>query len=171
MICRNILKLKILSTGFLILFLFSSCDLSNKFREYEEKERIAIQNFLAQNDSLDFVLKTSGLYYYDVVIGTGPQAETHDTAYVFYSMVTLEGHLIDSNVGTNDTLIFPVNEGRIGVKGFDEGVTYMKEGGRALFLVPSSLAYGAYGTYYVPSYTPLIFDTELVKLVKHSGKK
>jgi FKBP-type peptidyl-prolyl cis-trans isomerase len=70
-------------------------------------------------------------------------------------------------MGTTDTLIFPVNEGKLSVIGFDEGITYMKEGGRAFFLVPSSLAFGASGTYYIYPYTPFIFQVQLVKLKKH----
>ena len=127
--------------------------------------------YLSDNDSIDFELKASGLYYHDVKVGTGSQAEIHDTAYVFYTMKYLSGTTFETNVGSEDTLIFPVNEGWLSVKGFDEGMTYMKEGGKAKFLVPSSLAFGASGTYYIPSYTPFLFDVELTKIVKHTGRK
>jgi FKBP-type peptidyl-prolyl cis-trans isomerase FkpA len=167
----DLLKVVGLSSGLLMLINFTSCDPDKKWKEMEEDEKQAIQNYLTENDSIDFELKTSGLYYHDVRVGTGPQAETHDTAYVFYTMKYLTGTTIETNVGTVDTLIFPVNEGTLSVKGFDEAVTYMKVGGVAKLLVPSGLAFGAYGTRDIPSYTPLLFDIELIKLIKYPVKK
>lgn len=158
-------------SGLLILIYFTSCNPSKKWKEMEEEEKVAIQDYLADHDTLDFELKTSGLYYLDVEVGTGPQAENHDTAYMFYTMSFLSGTVFESNKGTDDTLIFPVNEGWLSVKGFDEAVTYMKEGGKSKFVVPSSLAFGASGTYYIASYTPFLFDAELVKLIKYTSKK
>ncbi len=59
---------------------------------------------------------------------------------------------------------FPVAEGYL-IAGFDEGISYMKEGGKATFLLPSSLAYGSAGLLYqLPGYTPLLYDVELVKV-------
>jgi FKBP-type peptidyl-prolyl cis-trans isomerase FkpA len=167
----DLLKAASLLTGLLTLINFTSCDLNKKWKEMEKDEKLAIQNYLAENDSIDFELKTSGLYYHDVRVGPGPQAETHDTAYMFYTMKYLTGTTIETNVGTVDTLIFPVNEGTLSVKGFDEAVTYMKAGGVAKLLVPSDLAFGAYGTRDIPSYTPLLFDIELIKLIKYPVKK
>lgn len=164
------MKAASLLPGLLILVCFTSCDPSKKWKDMEKDEKQAIQNFLTDNDSIDFELKTSGLYYHDVRVGPGPQAETHDTAYIFYTMKYLTGVSIETNVGTTDTLIFPVNEGMLSVRGFDEAVTYMKEGGLAKLLVPSDLAFGAYGTMDIPSYTPLLFDIELIKLTKYPLK-
>jgi FKBP-type peptidyl-prolyl cis-trans isomerase len=161
----------IMFLGLLILISFTSCFSDKKWKEMEEEEKIAIQDYLSENDTIAFELKTSGLYYHDVKVGTGLQAALHDTAYVFYTMKFLSGGTFETNVGTKDTLIFPINEGWLSVKGFDEGVTYMKEGGKAKFLVPSSLAFGSSGTYYVESYTPFVFDVELAKLDKYTGRK
>lgn len=170
MISRIFLKYTFLS-GLLVLISFLSCNPTKKWKEMEEEEKKAIQNYLADHDTLDFELKTSGLYYLDVVVGTGPQAELHDTAYMFYTMSYLSGTVFESNKETDDTLIFPVNEGWLSVAGFDEAVTYMREGGKSKFLVPSSLAFGPSGTYFVSSYTPFLFDAELVKLTKYTGRK
>lgn len=151
------------------MILLISCNLTTKTDDYEAKEKLDIQNFLKNNDTIDFESKASGLYYYDIVVGTGLQAETHDTAYVFYAVQYLSGGIFDTNFETTDTLIYPVNEGRY-IPGFEETVTYMREGGKALSIIPSSLAFGSAGNYYVSPYTPFILQTALVKLVKHSGK-
>jgi FKBP-type peptidyl-prolyl cis-trans isomerase len=164
---KRILRHLVLSG--LIIIVLPSC-LSTKTEEYEQKEAAMIQTYLESNPSLNFELKTSGLYYLDIVTGNGLPASVHDTAYVFYSVTFLDGTKLDSNVGTKDTLIFPIGEG-IMISGFDEGITYMIEGGKAKFLVPSKLAYGSTGNYYgtIPAYTPLLFDVNLVR-VKESLK-
>jgi FKBP-type peptidyl-prolyl cis-trans isomerase len=171
MINRNSLRYYVFFPAITFLISFTSCDLSNKYYELEEKEKVLIQTYLADNDTLEFELKPSGLYYADIEVGTGLQAQIHDTAYVFYSMLSLTGELFESNAGTTDTLVFPVNEGVLSVAGFDEGMTYMRDGGKARFLVPSVLAFGPYGSSYIQGYTPLIFDVELVKLDKFSARK
>jgi hypothetical protein len=44
--------------------------------------------------------------------------------------------------------------------------TYMREGGKALFLMPSKLAYRSAGYYSIPGYTSLLFEVDLVKMKK-----
>lgn len=150
----------------LSLFLLPSCNLSDDPEDPELNERLQIQNFLSDNDTLDFQLTASGLYYLDYIPGTGLQAETHDTAYIFYAMHYINRTILESNFDTDDTLIKPVNEGKL-IPGFDEALTYMKEGGTSLIIVPSKLAYGEQGNYFIPPYTPFIFQVNLVKLVKN----
>jgi FKBP-type peptidyl-prolyl cis-trans isomerase FkpA len=154
----------------MFLTLLTSCNIRDKL-EKEEQEKI--NSFLSENPNLNFQMKASGLYYLDVVAGTGKQAETHDSAYVFYNMKLLNGTVFESNVGTHDTLVFAVNEARLAVKGFDEGIMYMKEGGQSMLLVPSDLAFGEVGVSKASSiggYEPLLFDVYLVRIKKHSSK-
>ena len=147
------------------LVLLVSCDPAKK---YEKAERESIDNYLSANSTLDFQLKPSGMYYLEVLAGTGPAPVTHDTVYVYYTGKYLDGTVFDTNVGKT-SLIFPVAEGVL-IQGFDEGITYMNQGGKAQFLIPSSLAYGPQGYYTIGGYTPLIYDVELV-LVKPGPAK
>ena len=156
-------------SGLVVMALLSSCDPASNSVDLEAQEQLSIESFLSANDTLDFERKASGLYYFDLAVGTGPMAEANDTAYMFYAMQYLSGIIFDTNFETTDTLIFKVNGGKL-IPGFEEGVTYMREGGRSIFLAPSSLAYGSAGNYYISPYTPLIFQTHLVRLVKHQGK-
>lgn len=149
-----------------LMISLGSCDPAKK---YEKEEKDSIQNYLSQNSNLNFELKTSGLYYLEVLTGTGQTPVLHDTAYVKYTGKFLNGNVFDTNVGKTDSLIFPVNEGVL-IFGFDEGITYMKEGGKATFLVPSKLAYGASGFYTIPGYTALLYDVELVRVKPGPGK-
>jgi FKBP-type peptidyl-prolyl cis-trans isomerase len=153
-------------TGVLIVSLVS-CDPAKK---YEKAEKESISNYLNTHSTDTFALESSGLYFRDVVVGTGIQPQTHDTAYVLYTGKFLNGNTFDSNVGVSGKqLIFPVGEGLM-IAGFDEGITYMRAGGKAEFLVPSSLAYGTQGYYTIAGYTPLLYEVELVKVVPGPGK-
>ena len=146
-------------TGLLIVV--TSCSPEKKYVKAETDD---INTFLGNNTG--FEKKTSGLYYMDATVGTGVQPQTGDTAYVWYTGKFLNGTVFDTNTSTGGVLLyFPVNEARM-IAGFDEGVTYMKAGGKAKFLIPSSLGYGPVGYYTIPGYTALLYEVELVKVVK-----
>lgn len=159
--CQSIL----LFFGVIMLLSLGSCDPA---RKYEKAETEAIANYLMSNPSDSFKLKPSGLYYMDVLIGTGPQPAVGDTAHVVYTAKFLNGNVFDTNAGKAD-LVFPVGEGFL-IAGFDEGITYMREGGKATFLIPSKLGYGTQGYYTVPGYTPLLYDVQLVKVIPGPSK-
>ena len=146
--------------GIVILFI-ASCDPAKKYEKQEQEE---IDTYLSAHSDQVFVRKTSGLYYYESETGTGLQAEKLDTAYVYYTGKFLNGNTFDTNIGTGNPLIFLVDVGYL-IPGFDEGVTYMKTGGKSQFLIPSYLGYGNTG-YRMPAFTPLLFEVSLVKLGK-----
>jgi peptidylprolyl isomerase len=148
-----------------VLFLVS-CDPTKKYKEQEQED---IKSFLQSSPTLNFELKPSGLYYLDVQIGTGIAPVIHDTAYVRYTGKFLDGTIFDSNLTLTDPMYFPVSEGWL-IAGFDEGISYMKEGGKAMFLIPSALAYGSQGYYGIPGYSPLLFDVELVRVAPGPGE-
>jgi FKBP-type peptidyl-prolyl cis-trans isomerase FkpA len=106
MTVKNYIRVFLLLAA-VLLFSLSSCDPGKK---YEKDERAQIQDYLSKNSNLDFELKPSGLYYLDEQVGTGRTPVAHDTAYMFYTGKFLNGNTFDTNVGTTDTLIFPVGE-------------------------------------------------------------
>ena len=147
---------------------FISLNSCNPATKYEKEEAAAIEGYLASNSNLNFIIQPSGLYYLELEAGTGRQAITSDTAAVIYTGSLIDGSVFDTNVGS-DLLIRPVNEGLL-IPGFDEGITLMKEGGKALLLIPSKLAYGTQGFYGIPGYSPLLFNIELVQVKPGPGK-
>jgi FKBP-type peptidyl-prolyl cis-trans isomerase len=149
-----------------LMITFGSCDPAKK---YEKEEKDSIQNYLSQNGDKNFELKNSGLYYSEVVTGTGLTPVTHDSAWVKYTAMFLDGGIFDTNVGKADTLKYRVDEAQV-ISGFDEGITYMKVGGKATLLIPSKLAWGPAGLGIVPGYTAVLFDVELVRVKPESGK-
>jgi FKBP-type peptidyl-prolyl cis-trans isomerase FkpA len=176
MIKRNFLVSFLLLMTMLMITL-ASCDPS---RKYVKEEKAKIQDYLGSNSDLNFELKPTGLYYLETHEGTGLALSQHDTAYVKYTGKFLDGTIFDSNTATSTYLIFPIGEGWV-INGFDEGISYMKEGGKATLLIPSELAYGPNGSGYsydpsygyyqaIPGYTPLLFDVELVQVRPSGGK-
>lgn len=166
MIYYNTLKHLFIFSGLLALISLVSCDPSVNMDDLEAKEKLDISNFMSNNDTIDFERKSSGLYYYNLVAGTGPRAEAQDTAYVFYALQYLTTQIFETNLGTSDTLKVPVNDEKL-LLGFKEGLSYMNEGGKAILVLPSSLAFGSQGSYYVSPYTPFLLQIYLVKLKKH----
>jgi len=165
MIRKNIRSINLFFSAVLIISLVS-CDPSKKLTREEDD---MIQDYLSQHSNLNFVLKASGLYYLEVVSGTGLTPVISDSAFVRYTGKFLDGTVFDSNVGAGQPLYaFTVGQN---ITGFDEGIMLMKADGKSTLLIPSELGYGTYGSPpYIQGYTPLLFDIELIKVVPHSVK-
>lgn len=99
----------------------------------------------------------SGLYYRDIVVGTGAVADTSHTATVLYSLYNINGSRWDTG-----TISFKINAQTV-VKGFAEGVTGMRIGGRRQLIVPPDLGYGTAwaGDGKIPPNSILVFDVTL----------
>lgn len=162
---KNQLIIKLLVLVF-IPFLLGSCDSSKKYEKIEKEE---IAAYLAANSATVFVKKPSGLYYHEVVVGTGVSAEVSDSAYVKYSASYLNGTVFESILESADTYAFAVGMGDV-ITGFDEAVSYMKVGGTSKFIVPSFLGYGNSG-YYFYAYTPILYYVTLVDVMDMSPDK
>jgi FKBP-type peptidyl-prolyl cis-trans isomerase FkpA len=155
-------------TALLIMTAAISC---NKTDEFAEAEQLKIQEYLERNSSLNFEIKPSGLYYLEQITGTGNLPVKFDTAYLWYTGKFLDGQIFDSNVNTSKQLEVIIGSQGV-IPGFAEGISYMKQGGKSLFLIPSALGYGSTGNYYggISGYTPLLFEVQLVLLKKGPGK-
>lgn len=146
------------SVAIVLLVALFAC---NPAAKYEKNERDAMTTYLAANPNGQ--KQTSGLYYWETLTGTGRQPVTNDTVSVWYTGKFTNGKTFDSNIG-KALLTFPLNQG-IYLPGLEEGISLMKEGGKATILLPSNLGYGTTGYYTIPGYTPLVFDVQLVKVI------
>jgi FKBP-type peptidyl-prolyl cis-trans isomerase len=163
------INFKTIILTFTVVLIISLISCTNS-KKYEEQEAAMIQDYLTNNPTKEFQLEPSGLYYLETKAGTGRTPIALDTAYVKYSGKFIDGSEFDTNIGTTDTLIFLVDGGVL-IPGIEEGILYMKVGGKATLLIPSKLAWGPTGdNYVIPGYTPVLFDLELVKLKAGPGK-
>ena len=106
----------------------------------------------------------SGLKILDQKVGTGNEAQADDTVTVHYTGTLKDGKKFDSSVDRNAPFSFKLGK-RTVIKGWDEGVAGMKEGGRRKLIVPPELAYGDAGFLTIPPRAELHFEIELLKVV------
>jgi len=117
-------------------------------------------NFLDCND--DAVKTDSGLIYYEMKEGDGEQPTLSNTVEVHYHGTLTDGTVFDSSVDRGQTISFPL--GGV-IKGWQEGLAMMKEGGKATLVIPSDLAYGDAGSGdTIPPGATLKFEVELFKV-------
>lgn len=131
----------------------------------EEAAKAAGTAFLKENKQNPNVKETStGLQYVVEKEGTGAQPTAEDEVTVHYTGRLLDGTVFDSSVNRGEPATFPLN--RV-ILGWTEGVQLMKEGAKYTFFIPSDLAYGPQGIPgAIPPHSTLIFDVELIKVVK-----
>jgi FKBP-type peptidyl-prolyl cis-trans isomerase len=104
----------------------------------------------------------SGLVYYEMKAGEGQQAALSNTVEVHYHGTLTDGTVFDSSVDRGQTISFPL--GGV-IKGWQEGLALMKEGGKATLVIPSELAYGDGGSGdTIPPGATLKFEVELFKV-------
>lgn len=152
--------------GFVVL-LISGCDPS---KTWKKQERSQIDSYIQSLRDTAYVLESSGLYYIELLGGTGRSPVINDTVYFTYTGMFLDRQIFDTNVSTGTPYGAVIGNYEI-ISGLDEGLRLMKEGGKARFLTPSSLAYGPAGIYgAIPGYTPLIWEVTLLT-VKPGSKK
>ena len=119
-----------------------------------------IEGFLDCNEE---AIKTeSGLVYYEMKEGDGAQPTTANTVEVHYHGTLTDGTVFDSSVERGQTISFPL--GGV-IKGWQEGLAMMKEGGKATLVIPYDLAYGEAGSGdTIPPGATLKFEVELFKV-------
>lgn len=119
-----------------------------------------ITNFLDCNE--EAIQTESGLVYYPITEGSGKQPTVQSTVEVHYHGTLTDGTVFDSSVQRGQTISFPLSNV---IKGWQEGLAMMKEGGKATLVIPSNLAYGDNGSgdTILPGAT-LVFEVELFKV-------
>ena len=113
-------------------------------------------------ESVGFQQTDSGLRYQIIQEGAGQQVANGQTVSVHYKGQLLDGTVFDSSYKRQQPIDFVLGQGQV-IPGWDEGVSLLKVGDKARFVIPSDLAYGSRGAGgVVPPDAALIFDVELV---------
>jgi FKBP-type peptidyl-prolyl cis-trans isomerase FkpA len=109
-------------------------------------------------------LRPSGLYVHDVVVGTGPTADSMTTAAVHYTGWLADGTKFDSSRDGKQPFHFTIGIGQV-IAAWDEGIRGMKVGGKRQLIVPPKLGYGDIGMPpVIPRLATLVFEVELMDL-------
>jgi len=120
----------------------------------------------AQTTAKKTMTTASGLQITDTVEGTGATPKRGQTCVMHYTgwLYTngIKGKKFDSSVDRNEPFEFKVGVGQV-IKGWDEGVSTMKVGGKRTLIIPPALGYGASGAGgIIPPNAVLMFDVELL---------
>lgn len=132
----------------------------------EEQKTIAQQNrdeivsYLSDNN-LEAIEDPSGLFYIIEQEGSGDSPSPNASVEVRYKGYFPNGTVFDETPG-NNTREFNLRET---ITAWRVGIPKMKKGGEAMFLVPSNLGYGFFGSGGIPPNQVLIFEIELVNFV------
>jgi peptidylprolyl isomerase len=119
---------------------------------------------IAMDNNENQVTTASGLKYVEITEGTGETPATGQTVSVHYTGTLESGKKFDSSRDRNQAFEFQIGEGQV-IKGWDEGPSTMKVGGRRKLIIPADLGYGARGAGgAIPPNSTLIFDVELLKI-------
>lgn len=134
-----------------------------RYNYTNEKRAEENKAFFEENKGKEGVVETeSGLQYKIEVEGEGIAPTEKDTVLVHYTGTLKDGTKFDSSYDRGEEPVELVLN-RV-IKGWSEGISYLKEGGKATLYVPSELAYGERGNRNIPGNSLLIFEVELVKV-------
>lgn len=104
----------------------------------------------------------SGLQYQEMTQGTGAAPQRGQTVSVHYTGWLADGKKFDSSLDRGQPLQFALGTGRV-IKGWDEGLSTMRVGGKRRLVIPPDLAYGAQGSPpVIPPNATLTFEVELL---------
>ncbi|MBD2663972.1 peptidyl-prolyl cis-trans isomerase [Richelia sinica FACHB-800] len=127
----------------------------------QEKNTVIASNTMSDANT---ITTPSGLKYVEVQEGTGDTPKPGQTVVVHYTGTLEDGTKFDSSRDRKQPFSFKIGIGQV-IKGWDEGLSTMKVGGRRTLIIPSELGYGARGAgNVIPPYSTLIFDVELLEV-------
>ena len=148
--------------------------LKDRSAESEKKRMAEVKVIAAENRKKgeEFIKKTmeanknlkksaSGLVYEITKAGSGAKANEEDSVEIYYKGSLIDGKVFDES--KEKTVTFPLNGVIPGIK---EGLQLLSEGGKATLYIPDNLGYGEYDIPGIPAGSTLVFDVEVVKVVK-----
>ena len=125
--------------------------------------------FLTENKKKEGVITTeSGLQYEIITKGEGDIPTDKDKVKVHYKGTLLNGETFDSSYDRGEPSTFPVTGV---IKGWQEALQLMPVGSKWTVYIPSGIAYGARGQRGIAPNSTLIFEMELLEIVKEEEKK
>jgi FKBP-type peptidyl-prolyl cis-trans isomerase len=177
----NIRNISIAAFAGIIILSFTSCfkdetGLSKADEDRKANEQGILDEYIATNNITE-IPNADGLYYIETLKGTGDSARMNT-----WMEIKFTGRLVSTNavVMTNDSATAQSSSlystsafygptrlilGQISYDGLNQGLIKMREGGKARLIFPSSLGLGQQSSQNIPSFSSMIFDVELVKVI------
>ncbi|EGY51332.1 FKBP-type peptidyl-prolyl cis-trans isomerase [Neisseria shayeganii] len=100
----------------------------------------------------------------DLQTGSGKEAVKGKDITVHYTGWLTDGSQFDSSLSRKQPLTITLGVGQV-IRGWDEGFSGMKEGGKRKLTIPPEMGYGARGAGgVIPPNATLVFEVELLKV-------
>lgn len=146
--------------SFVLILLCLSCsgDKNSEQIDFTAENEAEITAYISDNN-LTAQKSNSGLYYVINNSGTGVQPNANSSVTVSYKGYYTNKSVFDESDAAG--ISFSLQQV---IKGWTEGITYFKEGGSGILLVPSHLGYGSSGRGSIPGGAVLVFDVKLISV-------
>lgn len=130
----------------------------------QQKMDTELINGYVKEKALTVETTPSGIQYIIEKEGNGQSPTIKDVVEVHYQGTLLDGTTFDSSYERKQPAKFPL---RSVIRGWQEAIPLLKEGGKGKFIIPSHLAYGPRQVgEVIKANSVLIFDVELLDIVK-----
>lgn len=141
-------------------------DMKEKFK-VPAKAREIVSALLkgGKEDPSGWVKTANGVLYYDIHKGRGKVPENGVAVYLHIRGYLEDGTQVLNTFKRREYFIFTYGKGQV-IKGLEEGIATMREGGKRVIVIPPELAYGSEGyessDSYVPPDSALIFEVSFL---------
>lgn len=138
--------------------------------DFGDYEKVILKQFLEQK-KIDVKPTATGMYFIPINQGHGMPVAAGDTVVVDYEGKFLNGKFFDSTKKRKEPFSFVLGQKWQVIDGLEEAIGYMREGEKALVILPSPLAFGRDGssTGIIPPFTSVVFEVELLKVYRGNG--
>lgn len=144
------------------LALLSGCGSDNTAPSFPTIEETTFDPSLGI-DLTTFTKNANGLYFKELVVGTGTLAQDGRQVGVRYKGQLSDAFVFDENPPPKPVFSFLLGAGEV-VPGFDQGTRGMRIGGKRQVIIPPALGYGSRGSGSVPPASILIFTIDLISV-------
>ena len=138
-------------------------------KEAEKERKLKLENeaiaaWIKDNDVKESPTE-SGLYIIRLKEGAGDLAKSDDMVSVHYELINMDGVVLESSYDYDSPLSFKLGNGEM-IPAIEEALLTMAPGEKVKLIVPSRLGFGevSIDDEWLPAYTPLIIDLELVSI-------
>jgi FKBP-type peptidyl-prolyl cis-trans isomerase len=156
------------SIRILYIFIAASMLLFSCKNDAAKQEKELLQSYLNTNN-IDADPRKSGLYYLESGFSgiesiDAQKPQKGDTVIVSYKGYLLaDTSAVFDQRSINEPLHYAFKEADA-IAGWEEGISLMRKGITAQFIIPSELAYGKQQTGIIPPYSTLIFDVRVIEI-------
>jgi len=134
-----------------------------------KEEELQINLYLGHHKELNLAPTGTGLRYEIIRKTEGIKAESGDSVDVIMKIYLLN-EKICYETDSSEVDQFLIDRSHV-ESGIQEGIKLMKQGEKAIFILPSNLAHGLLGDFKtIPPMSPIVVNLELNKVIKNKIK-